>query len=394
MTMSKVQETGPDSYGPSKRLHHSAHGQAQPASRNSTKTFTSFSIDSILGSSPHREHISDTTNNEEGLYADQNSHKFENAKFIKLDHKIDHKSDRGDENIVEKHSNNVRKNRNNEDNSHNHSHYHSHSKQYNHTASHQANNNHPSPKLTINKYNSNRSHTFTPESKTRNDDNRVRIESVDSPIPKHPSPGFMNGKQIKDFGGLLNLTQAHQINGFRAALALSPPLISPLAGFPKMLLPGLSSPFHFDPRTIIPHQHISPTVRPNSTNNISATAPNRLRAGTGSPNTTNNAKIIRPWDNLNHRHDLSRSPLSRTPPSQTNMAAPSASEASSDEEEEISVDDDEPMVTTTTLSATSNKNNKNKSSVSPLDALMAMTSKTFAGLDKSGGSGKHLFTYK
>ncbi|CAL1530199.1 unnamed protein product, partial [Lymnaea stagnalis] len=56
------------------------------------------------------------------------------------------------------------------------------------------------------------------------------------------------------------------------------------------------------------------------------------------------------------------------------------SEASSDdEEEEISVDDDEPPARLAL------GNNKNKS-VSPLDALMAMTSKTFEGLEGSGSA--------
>ncbi|CAG5133569.1 unnamed protein product [Candidula unifasciata] len=86
-------------------------------------------------------------------------------------------------------------------------------------------------------------------------------------------------------------------------------------------------------------------------------------------------KIVRPWNN-----DLEApSPSANSRSSaQTPGTILTASEASSDEDEEISVDDDEPPIKSLACSSSKNK------AVSPLDALMAMTSKTFEGLD--GGS--------
>ncbi|BFZ00998.1 hypothetical protein BsWGS_04037 [Bradybaena similaris] len=87
-------------------------------------------------------------------------------------------------------------------------------------------------------------------------------------------------------------------------------------------------------------------------------------------------KIVRPWNNDRQVQSPPAASRSCVP---TPGAILTASEASSDEDEEISVDDDEPPA----RSVASNPNIKSKA-VSPLDALMAMTSKTFEGLE--GGS--------
>ncbi|GFO36913.1 transcription factor lbx1 [Plakobranchus ocellatus] len=134
-------------------------------------------------------------------------------------------------------------------------------------------------------------------------------------------------------------------------------------------------------------------------------------------------KIVRPWDN--DTCSLSPPPKRQqqqhprklfTPPSSGVILT--ASEASSDEEEEISVDDDEPPTrgsliaklthtqghvitaggnsvknstnTNKNSNSSSSSNKKKLQSVSPLDALMAMTSKTFEGLETCGSSGKFI----
>lgn len=91
------------------------------------------------------------------------------------------------------------------------------------------------------------------------------------------------------------------------------------------------------------------------------------------------SRIVRPWDN-------ELDPLPRC----SNMAAPASithgavGESSSDEhDEEINVDDDEQS--SRVIAAWVCSGSK---SVSPLDALMAMTSKTFEGLDGGGPKGE------
>lgn len=58
-----------------------------------------------------------------------------------------------------------------------------------------------------------------------------------------------------------------------------------------------------------------------------------------------------------------------------------------DEEEEISVDDDEPSPRALASRQGAAAGKRGKSGVSPLDALMAMTSKTFEGLDAPDSAG-------
>ncbi|GFR95788.1 transcription factor LBX1 [Elysia marginata] len=138
---------------------------------------------------------------------------------------------------------------------------------------------------------------------------------------------------------------------------------------------------------------------------------------TSKPVNLSTTKIVRPWDS--DAGSLSPHAKGQQQPggfgrifTPTPGAILTASEASSDEEE-ISVDDDDPpprrsliaglssgsgrsMQTSITNvknptscnKASSNSSRKKLQSVSPLDALMAMTSKTFEGLDTSGSSGK------
>ena len=132
-------------------------------------------------------------------------------------------------------------------------------------------------------------------------------------------------------------------------------------------------------------------------------------------------KIVRPWDS--DADSLSPQAKGQQHPNLSGIFTPApgailtASEASSDEEE-ISVDDDEPPSRRSLIAGLSNSNGRSMSagissvknnsssnktggntssccrkklqSVSPLDALMAMTSKTFEGLDTLGSSGKFL----
>lgn len=100
----------------------------------------------------------------------------------------------------------------------------------------------------------------------------------------------------------------------------------------------------------------------------------QLSTHTSPVNLTN--KIVRPWNNDRQVQSPPATSRSCVP---TPGAILTASEASSDEDEEISVDDDEPPVRSVVSSASHKSKN-----VSPLDALMAMTSKTFEGLE--GGS--------
>lgn len=65
-----------------------------------------------------------------------------------------------------------------------------------------------------------------------------------------------------------------------------------------------------------------------------------------------------------------------------------ASDTSSEEDEEITVDDED-VPTRVLFPSDSNKSK----SVSPLDALVAMTSKTFEGLDGGGSAGKKLMYF-
>ncbi|XP_076461894.1 uncharacterized protein LOC143294327 [Babylonia areolata] len=94
----------------------------------------------------------------------------------------------------------------------------------------------------------------------------------------------------------------------------------------------------------------------------------------------NGARIVRPWD---------PSPSS---PGDADISSDDGvdvyqdsaveNEEEEEEEEEISVDDEEPSPTgATRLGVSASSGKGDKSGVSPLDALMAMTSKTFEGLD-------------
>uniref|UniRef100_A0A2C9K0J8 Homeobox domain-containing protein n=1 Tax=Biomphalaria glabrata TaxID=6526 RepID=A0A2C9K0J8_BIOGL len=150
---------------------------------------------------------------------------------------------------------------------------------------------------------------------------------------------------------------------FRAALTISPVMKSPTNGRSKALLPGLTSPLHhFSHRGLL---QLSPQTKPLN-----------LRT-----------KIVRPWDTKDSEEDAPCSRETSTPTTgalltPNNGAILTASEASSeDEDEEISVDDDDPPPPPTNVAPT-----KKNNSVSPLDALMAMTSKTFEGLEGSGTS--------
>ena len=130
-------------------------------------------------------------------------------------------------------------------------------------------------------------------------------------------------------------------------------------------------------------------------------------------------RIVRPWDS--DAAQLSPPAKQQLHQNLSGIFTPTpgailtASEASSDEEE-ISVDDDEPpsrrslfagltnrngrsgpmgannvkniSCNRTSVSSSSSSNRKKLQSVSPLDALMAMTSKTFEGLETTGSSGK------
>ncbi|XP_059169120.1 transcription factor LBX1-like [Physella acuta] len=155
-------------------------------------------------------------------------------------------------------------------------------------------------------------------------------------------------------GQLLNLCKSeYSRESFRAALSISPPLRSPINGRGKSMLPGLPSPLQqLTHRSML---HLSPQTKP-----VNLTT-----------------KIVRPWDNLDPEET---SPVSiRTSSTPCAGAILTASEASSDDEdEEITVDDDDPPPKVIPTSK--------KSSVSPLDALMAMTSKTFEGLEGSGSA--------
>ncbi|XP_005088940.1 probable serine/threonine-protein kinase nek3 [Aplysia californica] len=152
-------------------------------------------------------------------------------------------------------------------------------------------------------------------------------------------------------------------DGFRsAALSLaSPPRAGLLNGCHKPVMPDLLSPL-----ARLAHRDFLQSRPPQN-----------------KPVNLTTSKIVRPWDNVAVSQP---SPPTKIPSTTPNSAIMTASEeGSSDEDEEISVDDDEPATTAAPLRAVLGVA-KGKSSVSPLDALMAMTSKTFEGLESAGSA--------
>ena len=110
------------------------------------------------------------------------------------------------------------------------------------------------------------------------------------------------------------------------------------------------------------------------------------------------ARIVRPWDAPNNGNSPSGKPATPTSVTTPTSAGMTASEdgSSDEEDEEISVDDDEPPAPPQRSGGQrSGGHGKGKGSgVSPLDALMAMTSKTFEGLEGSGDRGESTIFYR
>lgn len=191
----------------------------------------------------------------------------------------------------------------------------------------------------------------------------------------------------------------HYKDSFRSALSISPPLISPIGLLHKGMVGSVASPLHLQHRDFLhshPHHHLNP--RPQN-------KPVNL--------TTTSTRIVRPWDT--HRTPSTSPSTKTTSPITTSMTTTTTrrrrrttsedcgSSDEEDEDEEISVDDDDTAesstggrlssgsresVTTATATSGSKSGTGSSKSVSPLDALMAMTSKTFAGLDNGGGAGE------
>ncbi|KAL8572678.1 hypothetical protein ACOMHN_049807 [Nucella lapillus] len=122
----------------------------------------------------------------------------------------------------------------------------------------------------------------------------------------------------------------------------------------------------------------SPTNQPPSSKASRGGASPRMPPSAVPSVSLNGARIVRPWDPSPSSPDTEISSDDGVDTYQDSALENEEEE----EEEEISVDDEEPPSVRLGLSK------GDKSGVSPLDALMAMTSKTFEGLDAPDSAGE------